>query len=161
MPEFGQWSETSDQSIWFGTSYGVYQIRPDGSLSAPLLPHGANNRANEIRSLAVQGDILWIGTRESLFAYNLKSQSLNAISYFGESNFPIINTIVPSQNNQLLVGTFNGISVVDTEMLQTRYIGGQKSILDGVNVRSMLLDRSGLLWAGTREKGLFRTRLQF
>ncbi|MBN8445219.1 MAG: hypothetical protein J0M22_07070 [Gammaproteobacteria bacterium] len=157
------WSvvETSDQSIWFGTSYGVYQIRPDGSLSAPLLPHGANNRANEIRSLAVQGDILWIGTRESLFAYNLKSQSLNAISYFGESNFPIINTIIPSQNNQLLVGTFNGISVVDTEMLQTRYIGGQKSILDGVNVRSMLLDRSGLLWAGTREKGLFRTRLQF
>jgi len=157
------WSvvETSDHSIWFGTSYGVYQIRPDGSLSAPILPHGANNRANEIRSLAVQGDNLWIGSRQGLFVYSLKSQSLKAISYFGNPNFPIINTIVAAEENQLLVGTFNGISVVDTKLLQTRYIGGQKTILDGANVRSMLLDRSGLLWAGTREKGLFRTRLQF
>ncbi len=157
------WSvvETSDQSIWFGTSYGVYQIRPDGGLSAPILPHGANNRANEIRSLAVQGDILWIGTRANLFAYHLQTQSLKAISYFGQANFPIINSLLVSADNQLLVGTFNGISVVDTQLLQTRYIDGQKLILDGINVRSLLLDRSGLLWAGTREKGLYRTRLQF
>jgi len=153
--------ESKDRSIWFGTSYGVYQIRPDGSLSAPLLPHGANNKANEIRSLVVKGDNLWIGSRQGLFVYNITSGALSSVLYFGQTNFPIINTIIADQKNQILVGTFNGISVVDTETLQTRYIAGQKAILAGVNVRSMLIDQSGLLWAGTREKGLFRTRLQF
>lgn len=160
-PRIWSIAETNDKSLWIATSYGVYERRPDGSLSAPLLPHGANNRANEIRSLAVLGDDLWIGSRESLFVFNTKSRQLAAVSYFGEDKFPIINALVANQQNQLLVGTFNGISVVDAKSKQTHHISGQKAILEGVNVRSMLIDHSGLLWAGTREKGLFRTRLQY
>ncbi len=163
LPNPRIWSvvEAVDNTIWFATSYGVYELRADGSLSAPLLPHGANNRANEIRSLAMQDGNLWIGTRQGLFVLNLKSRALTPVTFFGQAQFPIINSIVVTPDNQLLVGTFNGIAVVDTKTLKTRYISGQKTILDGVNVRSMLIDRSGLLWAGTREKGLFRTRLQF
>ncbi len=153
--------ESADHSIWFGTSNGVYRVKPDGSLDSPIFPHGAESRANEIRTLAIAGENLWIGTREGLFSFNYIKAELTRVPYFDQDNFPIINSLLFDGHNQLLVGTFDGISLVDTEKYKTKYVAGEKSLLENVNVRTLFLDRSGLLWAGTREKGLYRTRLQF
>lgn len=154
-------AESSDQSIWVGTSFGVYRINPDGSLGKPLFPHGPDSRTNEIRAMVIVDEILWIGTREALFALNLTTSELNRIPYFEQENFPIINSLLFDGHDQLLVGTFDGISLVNTKNYQTKYVAGKKSLLENVNVRTLFLDSSGLLWAGTREKGLYRTRLQF
>jgi len=66
---------------------------------------------SDVRSIALCGDILWIGTLNGLYQYNLKTKQLENISSHKNSGIPhqAIYSILQSKDNNLYIGTYNGL----------------------------------------------------
>ncbi len=94
------------------------------------------------------------------FSLILLSSEFKSIPFFDNAVSPIINVLETDQQGNLLVGTFDGIYKVSLTSGVFESFADGRQLLQGINVRSLLVDRSGLLWVGSREKGLFYGRHQ-
>ncbi len=149
-------SQTGDQMIWIGTSGGLHSWHPDTGLSEVYLPFPAGSgRDNEIRALYSNGDELWVGTRRGLFVFDQQNNRFLPTEFFGGREPPIINEIKADQNGMLLIGTYNGLFRVHPQLRKFVRFREQESLLPTVNVRSVFIDRTGVLWLGSRENGLY------
>lgn len=152
-------SQTQDNTLWIGTSAGLHAWREDTGLSEVMLPFpDGTGRDNEIRALYSGGDKLWVGTRQGLFVLDPKQRTFQKIPFFAGRNAPIINVISADQNGMLLLGTYNGLFRVHPQLQQFLKFREQQSLLPTVNIRSVFIDRTGVLWLGSRENGLYYTR---
>jgi signal transduction histidine kinase/ligand-binding sensor domain-containing protein len=152
-------SQTEDNTLWIGTSAGLHAWREDSGLSEVLLPfpQGAG-RDNEIRALFSSGDKLWVGTRQGLFSLDPTQRTFVKTDFFPGRSTPIINVISADQNGMLLIGSYNGLFRVHPQLQQFVKFREHESLLPTVNIRSLFLDRTGVLWLGSRENGLYYTR---
>lgn len=155
------WSlaQTDDGTIWVGTSAGLHSYGTDGKLSAVMLPFpSGHGRDNEIRALYANGDQLWVGSRNGLFVLNRANNQFESVPFFAGRPPPIINVMMPDKSGMLLVGTYNGLMRVHPQLRQFIKFRQQEALLPTVNVRSLYLDRTGVLWVGSRENGLYYNR---
>lgn len=152
------WSlaQTADGTVWIGTSAGLHGWRDDSGLSKVIeLVDDADNlsRKNEIRSLAVLQDRLWVGSRQGLYRYLPDAQRFVAQPLVQAQ--PLINVLFADKSrNQLLIGSYSGLHRLTLDAAGNTKDTGQH--LPHVNVRSIMRDRSGVLWLGSRESGLYR-----
>jgi signal transduction histidine kinase/ligand-binding sensor domain-containing protein len=158
------WSleQGADGQIWIGTSAGLHRWHDDSGLSQVIeLVLGADSlhRGNEIRALKQVGATLWIGSRQGVFQFSSAEQRFIAQPLAGpDQQEPVVNTLQHSRDGQtLLIGSYNGLYQLATDSRSNA--PAQSAQLSHVNVRSILYDRSGVLWLGTRESGLFRNRV--
>ena len=157
------WSltQTADGKIWIGTSEGLHSWQEGQGLSNVLLPFPqkiAGSRDNEIRALASTEHTIWIGTRHGLMSLDSRDGELSAIPFYTDKPTPIINTMLVDADGQLLLGTYNGLFRVDPQGRMFSPFRLQPSLLPSVNIRSLFLDRTGVLWLGSRESGLYYAR---
>lgn len=155
------WSfaQTDDGTVWIGTSAGLHSYSSDGKLSAVLLPFpDGQGRDNEIRALYANGDQLWVGSRNGLFVFNRTTNQFEPVPFFAGRQPPIINVLMSDKHGMLLVGTYNGLMRVHPQQRQFVMFRQQEALLPTVNVRSLYLDRTGVLWVGSRENGLYHNR---
>jgi len=158
-PRVWSLAETADGKIWIATSRGLQYYSEQQGLSAVIQPHGAASNDNEIRALLADGHWLWVGTRAGLFRLDSQSLQLQAMPYYRGFTYPIINALAKDLHGHVLIGSFDGISVFIPETMKLQPIEADGNSLKGVNVRSLLVDRTGLVWAGTRERGIYKGRL--
>lgn len=154
------WSLTqaADGTVWIGTSAGLHFWREDTGLSAVIeLVPGADalSRQNEIRALLYSQGELWLGSRSGLFRYSPQhGQFRRRLLVADGQTEPVINVLRRSNDNSsLLVGSYNGLFRFTPASSDT----ASEQLLANVNVRSILQDRSGVLWLGSRESGLYRS----
>lgn len=152
-------AETADGKIWIATSKGLQFYTEQQGLSAVIEPHGIGSNDNEIRALLADGRYLWVGTRAGLFRLDSQSLQLQAMPYYSGFSYPIINALAKDLHGHVLIGSFDGLSQFIPETMKLQPIDAGGNSLKGVNVRSLLVDRSGLVWAGTRERGIYKGRL--
>ncbi|CAI3797367.1 sensor histidine kinase [Rheinheimera sp. MM224] len=153
-------AQTEDGTIWIATSSGLHQWTAQDGLSTAYQAFGQHSVNNEMRTLFAHGNQLWVGGRSSLFQFERSSSVFRAIPFYDEALSPIVNVLESDRQGNLLVGTFDGIYKVSlTSGLFEPFADGRQ-LLPGINVRSLLVDRSGLLWVGSRERGLFYGRHQ-
>jgi len=153
-------AQTEDGTIWIATSSGLHQWTAQDGLSTAYQAFGQHSVNNEMRTLFAHGNQLWVGGRSSLFQFERSSSMFRAIPFYDEALSPIVNVLESDRQGNLLVGTFDGIYKVSlTSGLFEPFADGRQ-LLPGINVRSLLVDRSGLLWVGSRERGLFYGRHQ-
>lgn len=157
------WSlqQTADGTIWIGTAEGLHHWREDRGLSAVLLPYPnavAGSRDNEIRALTVKDNTLWIGTRQGLFSLDAAHGNIIGAPVAPAMTTPIINHLLFDTDGNLLLGTYNGLFRFNPQQQKFQKFRKQDSLLPTVNVRSMFIDRTGVLWLGSRENGLFYAR---
>lgn len=157
------WSlqQTKDGTLWIGTAEGLHCWRKSTGLCPKVLPFPnaiAGSRDNEIRALAVKENSLWIGTRQGLFQLDATSGELNNAATSAAMTTPIINHMIFDADGLLMLGTYNGLFRYDPNEHQFVKFRKQDSLLPTVNVRSMFIDRTGVLWLGSRENGLFYAR---
>lgn len=155
------WSivETLDGSIWVATSLGLQRYR-EGEGLAPaiqLFPQ-RNARDNEIRALYRLGNDLWVGSRFGVWHFDPQSEQFSAVPFFQGRTSPIVNVITSDAQGSLLVGTYNGMFRINPQQRAYTMFRKQQALLPTVNVRAIYLDRSGVIWLGSRENGLYFAR---
>lgn len=155
------WSlaQTDDGTVWIGTAGGLHSYQQDTGLSAAiqLNPNATpQSRDNEIRALTSRENELWVGSRDAL--YLVQNETFQQVPFFTGQQTPIINVLRFDADNKILVGTYNGLFSVDPQQREFIPFGEQQSLLPNVNVRSIFIDRTGVLWLGSRESGLYFAR---
>ncbi len=158
-PRVWSLAQTADGTLWVGTSKGLHAYSEQQGLSDVILPFpNGSGRDNEIRALFSNNDQLWVGTRQGLFQLDPGTQTLRQVPFFAKGKTPIINTIAADQDGMLLLGTYNGLYRVHPKHFEFITFRQKYSLLPTVNIRSIYLDRTGVLWLGSRESGLFFAR---
>ena len=150
-------------SLWIGTSQGVHLWHPQDGLQPgrSLYATTTMSRQNEARALHYGHQRLWVGSRQGLLSFDPASwqRQHHPVPGEGSSDFPpIINSLYPVANEQLLLGSYEGVFRYDFSAQDYSLFRQQSALLPSLNVRSILVDRSGLFWVGTRDSGLFYTR---
>ncbi len=153
-------AQTDDGTVWIATSSGLHFWTEQSGLSRAYQAFGQQSVNNEMRALFAYGNKLWVGGRSALFQFDRSTSSFVTIPFYDDAVSPIVNVLENDQQGNLLVGTFDGIYKVSLTSGSFEPFGDDRQLLPGINVRSLLVDRSGLLWVGSREKGLFYGRHQ-
>lgn len=160
-----------DGQIWAGTAAGLekYTSNPDGGMTRVAFTHDENSEASlsndHVRSLYEDASgALWIGTYNGLnrlddyspqfTVYRHRPQDPNSLG------FDFVLPIMEAQDGKIWFGTFgDGIWVFQNENDKSAgfvHFTQDSTInksLCGNNVRSILQDRTGVIWIGT-DKGV-------
>ncbi|MEE2026001.1 two-component regulator propeller domain-containing protein [Alkalimonas mucilaginosa] len=160
------WSMAAGQNgeIWIGTSQGVHRWSPTDGLDAGrlLFPEATSaGRQNETRALYYNKSQLWVGSRTGLLVFDTDSWQREVFAVPGEGEYdfpPILNTMYAISDDTLLLGSYEGLFQFDLTSKSYQLFREQSALLPSLNIHSVLLDQSGVLWMGTRDGGLYHTR---
>lgn len=155
------WSvaETQDGNIWVATSLGIQQYKNGVGLGQPIqLFPSRTARDNEIRTLFRYGKDLWVGTRFGVWRFDPNTLQYHEVPFFTGSTAPIVNVITADAQGNLLVGTYNGMFRINPSTATYQSFRKNQALLPTVNVRAIFIDRSGVIWLGSRENGLYFAR---
>ncbi|AEJ20448.1 ligand-binding sensor domain-containing diguanylate cyclase [Gracilinema caldarium] len=148
--------------IWFGTQAGL--VRYDGysfklyenePFEENVLSH------NQVQTLFLDGDILWIGTYGGLNRLDLKTNRLS--SYVKDTARPesiqdnLVVSIARDVQGKLWVGTAQGLDQFDEQSGRFIHYGPKDdgTGIPRIMIRDLHLDRKGRLWVATSGKGLY------
>lgn len=153
-----------DGSIYAGTTYGIARISP---IDYSITTYKGSRKDEKdfsnlnINQVAVDSrGLLWVGTREGLEVYDLKSDTLYNISLSERFPNPFILGIIEGSDHSMWVTVGNeifNIAVMDGTQdkqfsFDVKSYGTHDGILSGTfNQRSMCLLPSGELLAGSLE----------
>lgn len=140
--------------VYIGTNRGVYRAAVDGSRMSRVLVPGREPDAR-VDALCVDGDVLWIGGRNSgLVALLLSPRAAPVVRHLAapELSDSRVNAVVRGAGEDLWIATFNGLDRLDLAKGTIERIQagpGSGGALTAANVSSLLFDRRGRLWVGT------------
>ncbi|MGC9945540.1 MAG: two-component regulator propeller domain-containing protein [Bryobacteraceae bacterium] len=142
--------ETRSGEYLVGTARGVCQFQAEGRGKFTTYPPGNTRPENRVTALMQDSaGRIWCGTGGGLFemlsGHRFRRQPLPAPSS-GEERISV-NDVVEDAGHKLWVATRSGIYVIGTDgAVQHIAIGGWTE-----NVRTLLLDNRGEIWAGTQD----------
>ncbi len=127
--------------IWIGTREGLnrfdsYEIKSyyvEGK--SPDLP------SNEIRSLLAAGEQLFVGTQHGLSIYHQDSDRFGPF-YSGDSINVPVRALYEASNGKILIGTGNGLYVLDTNRVATQ-------IIRNINIETLGEYKKNVFWVMT------------
>lgn len=142
--------------LWLGTTDGLN--RYDGYeftifKNDPSDPQSLRN--NSITGIYEAKDgTLWVSTFEGLHQYNRDRQSFRYVSVLEDNPDEVkINDLLADEKGGLWIASDSGLMLMDlsTEQSQIVSLGQQHG-----RPHRLLKDRTGMLWVGTLENGMFR-----
>ena len=153
------WSiaEDSKGRIWAATSDGLYRLdRTQQRFKKFGVAKGGLDHP-EVRALHIdENDNLLVATQLSFGRLNLVDNSYTPLS-FPEGALPSI-TRMTAHKGALLLATFAGIYHFD--LASSKFVpaahNGEWALLGNRDVRQVLVDSTGLLWAATRYSGIIK-----
>ncbi|MGL5314668.1 MAG: ligand-binding sensor domain-containing protein [Peptostreptococcaceae bacterium] len=141
--------------IWIGTNDGLNKYNGH---KFEVYKHN-NNSENSITNnyvVAINEDKkgnLWVGTAYGLSKMDPKSKKIT--NYYAEENkgnlsHNNIGEILITDNNDIIVGTSNGVNIYDEEQDKFTRILDKESDLSSQYIYSMAIDKDDNLWIGTK-----------
>jgi ligand-binding sensor domain-containing protein len=115
--------------------------------NTPHLPHGWQiiRRLDGILALALDGDTVWVGCKDGVYAVNRKSGAIiNKLKH--SPSLTYVRSLLVDKPGSLYIGHFNGLTRYDGANFQTYT---QKDGLPDNRVNALLQDHDGRLWIGT------------
>lgn len=151
--------EDSHYRLWIGTGNGINEYNGIKDYFSRHLTDINNDLSSKYIRVFFEDSQgrLWAGTSKGLYIFNEKEHKYKP--YLAEENIPIrINTIYEDFNDQLLIGTLNGIWNIENQKLSRFNLADEhfNKILRSSEIRSIEGDNSGNLWVATEGEGLFR-----
>ncbi|MCF2856727.1 response regulator [Pseudoalteromonas sp. SMS1] len=151
------WSISEDLSggIWVGTSNGLYRLnRNSGKFQGFGVAESSLDHA-EVRQVSVddQGQI-WVATRTSFGQFNPNTNEYKTYN-LPTGTLPSVTRLMHF-NGDILLATFAGIYRFSPRQAQflSPLPNSGLTLLQNRDVRQILIDDSGLLWAATRYSGV-------
>ena len=139
-------AQDNNDFIWIGTADGL--ARYDGNRFVTFKkgePHSLP--ANEISSLLIDGDYLWVGTWKGLCKINTVTFQIDPVD-LGKNN--VIRTLYKDRTNSIWIGTAAGLIRYTDGNLEE--YNSQNSNLSHNTIRAIHEDGFGNLWVGTYDK---------
>jgi len=146
---------TSDGALWIAASDGLWRLDPD----APAAQRIDASHILSAGTLFVDtAGRLRIGTPDGL--YGIDGQGHAQRVWPVEGGFPVTAVAEDAQQRLWLGVPGQGIAILDADVKHARWLRPDPltpGSLSDADVTLLMLDRSGLLWAGTHDHGLSRT----
>lgn len=144
---------------WVGTNGGLHVV-PEGSDQAQCITSGESEvDPLEARSIFLEKDTVWVGSRQSLMKFTLEGTRNVKIRYpviRVESESPIEN-IYRDSNKHMWVTTSNGLYVYGSRKLKKMIpTSGNSPSLAMLPKKPLLEDSEGAIWMGTFGQGVYR-----
>ncbi|MBL4560716.1 MAG: response regulator [Labilibaculum sp.] len=132
--------------IWIGTANGV--CRYDGFTTIVFKNDGSPNSlpTNNISSLLIDDDTLWVGTWKGLCKINTKTLEIKRVNLGSDIT---IRCLYKSINNRIWIGTSNGLLVYNKELNKFDFFNDINSELSHSTIRCFYETKDGSLWIGT------------
>lgn len=144
--------KTKDNTHYVGTYDGFSQYIPSsGKFQKINLPTDSRRSNLFVNSLYedITHDCIWIGTEGALFRYNPKTKSAEEIGFFHNNS---VKSLAIDANNQLLIGTDNGLYVYDQQTKDVQHIvhdsRNEKSLINNI-IWGIFTDKENNIWLGT------------
>lgn len=145
----------TDDRMWLGTDSGVFIFHyHTGSFQKIETANLSPENVNDI--LIEKKNGIWIATENNgiykAYAPGIVFQTIPGMQKYSEKNW--IGSVLEENNGVWLIGTTTGLYryyFSSNRMEQIRL----NEANSGLFVRSLLKDKEGGLWAGTRESGIF------
>ncbi len=149
---------SKDGSLWVGSKQnGLTRIKNGVSTIYATQP-GVHNALinNNIKALCLDHqDNLWIATDGGLQKFNMKTDQF---STFSKENRKLrtnnITSLHLASNNQLLIGTSEGMVIMNIGSFETKLYTGNSTNMQRLTnnyITQVFEDSRGLIWIGTRE----------
>lgn len=150
---------TPDGSIWVGSKQnGLTRIK-DGKAKIYSVAIDSTRKTiidDHIKALTTDklGN-LWIATEGGMQMFNIRMETFS--NYTKENGKLAINNVTSlfySKNHSMLIGTSEGLAIMNISTSETVYLTGNKSNLEKFTnnyVTQVFEDSRGLIWVGTRE----------
>lgn len=102
-----------DTYLYLGTDNGIlkFNCKTDQYEDSEALSH-----LTDVRAIAQQGDLLWIGSLNGLYKYRISGKKLDMIPTGTVSGLPhkTIYSLIVSKDNTLYAGTYDGLARLQT-----------------------------------------------
>ena len=146
---------TADGTLWIGTSNGLWKLTATTAQAQAV----DSVQLSIVSALQVDGNgHLHIGTPDGLYGIDEQGQVERQWPAAGTAN---ISAIAQDRQQQLwLAVAGRGIAILDPTTQRTRWLQPDPltpGSLPDATVTLLMLDRSGLMWVGTHDRGLSRT----
>jgi signal transduction histidine kinase/CheY-like chemotaxis protein/ligand-binding sensor domain-containing protein len=160
--------EDSDGMIWVGTSEALNLLDRETGSFIHLYPDSTrkNRICNSIRTIREDSDgLIWILTREDIYSYDRKEKTfhrykVDSLSWVPENiYFPGEQFFTEDKSGNKWFVTFKGLYRYRKKDRTFRMVIPDKGIneLKGINsVKCVVTDKTGSVWIGTDNGGLFR-----
>jgi PAS domain S-box-containing protein len=150
-------AEDSKGNIWAATTNGLYQLnRTTQQFQSYGVAEGALDHP-EVRSLFIDSnDQLWVSTRLSFGHFDPTTNSYQRHA-LPDGELPSVNSM-SAQGKLLVLATLAGVYHFDLERKNfvPAALNGDWSLLASYDVRQVLIDSTGILWAATRYSGVVK-----
>ncbi len=158
--------EDLEGDLWVGSDGGLdmFDKKKNQFNNFTFNPDDPNSLSNNV-VLSLYEDSagnIWIGTLRGLTSFSKKEKKftryfINALDT-KNSNVNRINSMIEDKTGQLWVATGGGLFKLDKTENKLTEIKSSSNInsLDNSNILSLYEDRSGIVWIGTAEKGIFK-----
>lgn len=148
------WLSEQDGSlyVWDGNSFDVFKVSQQNPITDPLPATGFNH-------ILQRDDRIYFAHNEGLFIlddnFRLLQQLKNAKDL---NNHAPINSLAYVDNGHLLLGTSQGIEILETSSHQPVYISRQHSLSlpPLLQVNALTVDHLQRLWVGAGNGGLYQ-----
>lgn len=132
--------------LWIGSNGGVSLREPDGGFRNFALPAGEGDQ--RVRVLLSRGDVLWVGTVHGLWRLDVQRGEFKPAPVGPASGRPVHALAFDPRGRLWVGGEGLPLSILEPDSGLWREAPQARS-----EVRTLLADRGGLLWAGD-ESGL-------
>jgi ligand-binding sensor domain-containing protein/signal transduction histidine kinase/AraC-like DNA-binding protein/AmiR/NasT family two-component response regulator len=156
-------AEDHDENLWIGTAEGLFVYTPR-TKSIRAYRHDAKNRRSiaQDRISALFCDSngrVWIGFyQRGVGLYDAENDDFIRFSKMEGLNDNSIRCIEEDKEKNILVGTFDGLSLYDehSKSFTSAYSSGNNDMvpMSNFSVYAVLCDRAGTVWVGTYSGGV-------
>jgi ligand-binding sensor domain-containing protein len=145
-----------DSTLWLGSfGGGILHIRPDSSIIERFGASPGKLISNSVRTLAIDKNIIWIGTEDGLTRYDRLNQTWNSFTTAQGLPSNRVQALFVDSGHVLWLGTPLGACQIDTALRLTCLTTLEaKNALGVGGVNSISLDTTkNRIWLGTAGNG--------
>ncbi|MCU4175847.1 ligand-binding sensor domain-containing protein [Carboxylicivirga sp. N1Y90] len=145
------------ESLWIGSKDGLHHFDTDSKTFTKIALRTENSKDELSDVLAINDSVLMVSTLDGVMRYDTKNETIMSSSLSGGQSVNEQMLCMLQDGDNILLGTTDGIKIAHPPFFHfSTFDHFGISDADIKNVSVLMVDNGGILWAGTKQDGLFK-----